>query len=424
MKLRRSLGLFTLTLYGIGIILGAGIYSLIGIGAGLAGNMLWLSFIVAGTIAAFSAMSYAELSSMFSRSAAEYTYSRNAFKKEWLAFLTEWVMLIGSVVSAAVVALAFGGYLSFLSGANPAVLAVFLIAACSAISYLGIRESAIFNDIGSVIEVAGLVIVIVIGFFFNSHPTHFDPFQVPSGGLFSVLAAAGIVYFAYIGFESMVNLSEEVKDSKRVMPKAIIISLVVCTILYILVSFSSLSLLGWQGLAASEAPLSSAVEQAVPGIDVLISFIALFATGGTVLVILIGASRMLYGISNSGSLPSLFSNVGYRRTPHFAILATGMAAAAFAVFGNLKSIAQLTDLGIFIAYLFVNLSLIALRRSSLRRGFRSLTFRSIPVLAVLGAVSSIVMFSTFGSSVWSIELQIILLGIIVFFVYRLRRRQG
>ncbi|MDE1851690.1 MAG: amino acid permease [Candidatus Micrarchaeota archaeon] len=424
MRLRKGLGLFTLTLYGIGIILGAGIYSLIGVGASLAGNMLWLAFVIAGAIAAFSAMSYAELSSMFSRSAAEYTYTRNAFKREWLAFLVEWVMLIGSVVSAAVVALAFGGYLSFLSGANPVVLAIFLIAACSAISYLGIRESAIFNDIGSIIEVAGLVIVIVVGFFFNSHPTHFNPFEMPSTGLEGILAAAGIIYFAYIGFESMVNLSEEVKESKRIMPIAIIISLVVCTLLYILVSVSALSLTSWQGLAASEAPLSAAVDQAFPGIDYIISFIALFATGGTVLVILIGASRMLYGLSNSGSLPSLFSNVGYRRTPHFAILATGMAAAAFAIFGDLKSVAQLTDLSVFIAYLFVNLSLIALRKSDVKRGFRSLTFRSVPVLAVLGAISSIIMFSTFGMRIWSVELQIIVLGVVVFLVYRLRRRQG
>lgn len=424
MRLRKGLGLLTLTLYGIGIILGAGIYSLIGVGAGLAGNMLWLAFVIAGTMAAFSALSYAELSSMFSRSAAEYTYTRNAFRSEWLAFLVEWVMMAGCVVSAAVVALAFGGYLSFLTGANPVALAVFLIAVCSAISYLGIRESAIFNDMGAIVEVAGLVIVVMIGFFFNSHPTNFDPFQLPSGGLFSVLAAAGIVYFAFIGFESMVNLSEEVKDSKRVMPIAIIISLIVCTVLYILVSFSSLSLVGWQQLAMSEAPLSSAVSQSSPALGLLISFIALFSTGGTVLVILIGASRMLYGLSSSGSLPSFFSNVGYRRTPHFAILATGVAAIVFALFGNLKSIAQLTDLGIFIAYMFVNLSLISLRRTNIMRGFRAPSFGSVPILAVLGAVSSIVMFATFGSAIWTLELQIIVLGIVVFLVYRTRRRQG
>src|SRR4030042_1297326 len=164
MKLKKELGLLNTTLYGIGVILGAGVYALIAVGAGLAGNMLWLAFLLSAVIAVFTGMSYAELSGILPKEAAEYNYTRKAFGREWLSFAVGWVLAIGTVIAASTVALAFGGYLSALTGIEPKMAAVSLIGLMTLLNNVGIKESARFNAVATVVEVLGLVIVIAAGF--------------------------------------------------------------------------------------------------------------------------------------------------------------------------------------------------------------------------------------------------------------------
>jgi len=420
-RLKRALGLFEVSIYGIGVILGAGIYALIGKGAASAGNSLWLAFLFGAIIASLTGLSYAELGTIYPKEAAEYVYSRKAFKKPSLSFLIGWLEIAVDVVAASTVALGFGGYFYSLTGINPLIAAMGLVVVLSFINFYGIKESAKFNIIFTLIEVFGLLLIIILGINYFGSVNYFES---PSGftGIFS---ATILVFFAYIGFEEMVNVAEETKKPKRVLPIAIIVSLIVTTIIYILVSLSVVSILPWNLLGASEAPLADVAGKALPGSSLLLSAVALFATGNTVLIMLIVGSRMIYGMAHErGVLPKSFSRIhSKRRTPWIAILTVMILTIGFISFGNIKMVAEITDLGTFLVFLTVNLSLIWLRykKPRLKRVFKvPLSIGKLPIIPLLGILSILFMLMYFGLEIYLVCFAIILSG---FFVYLLLRRK-
>ncbi|MFH0884531.1 MAG: amino acid permease [Candidatus Micrarchaeota archaeon] len=413
MGLKRGLGLFSTTLYGIGVILGAGIYALISIGAGLAGNMLWAAFLISAFIAIFTALSYAELSSMFPSEAAEYNYSRKAFKREWLSFAVGWVLAIGTVIAASTVALGFGGYLHALIGIDIAVAALLLIGAMTVLNYWGIQESANFNNVATSLEMLGLLIVIAAGFLTPSQ-TEVNLLEPPSDGIGGIIAAVSVIFFAFIGFENIANLSEEVKDSRKIVPKALILALAISTVLYMLVAIAAVREVGWFALSESKAPLTLVVSRMLGSYAPLMSYIALFATANTVLMFLIVPSRILYGMSAGGSLPKPFSAVGFRGTPFISVALVGLLAALIASLADIKTVAQLTDLAVFTAYFVVNISLIALAGARIKRGYASPRFAGIPVLAYAGALTALLMLAFFPVHLFALEGAILLCGAVLY----------
>ncbi|MBI2579131.1 MAG: amino acid permease [Candidatus Aenigmarchaeota archaeon] len=418
-KLKRSLGLLELSLYGIGIILGAGIYALIGVGAGIAGNALWISFVVAAMIAAFTGLSYAELSSIYPKEAAEYNYTKNAFNRKYLSFSVGWLMVVASVVAAVTVAFGFAGYFTHMFGGNVTIVAAALVLVLSAINYIGIKESSAFNIVSTIIESAGLLIVIFVGLlFFGSNGVSVDLFETPgSAGIPAILSATALIFFAYLGFEDIVNVSEETKNAKKIVPKALLIAIVVSTVLYILVALSAVNILGWERLAASKAPLTEAVSSVIPNSDFMFSLIALFATANTALILLIVGSRILYGMSSDRSMPEMFSVIGKRGTPYFSVAAVALASMAVTSVGNIKAVASITDITLFIIYFAVNASLIALRykQPNAKRTFRTpLNIGKFPVLAFLGLLSSLFMLFYFEKDLIVIEIALILAGFVLY----------
>lgn len=421
MRLRRELGLLSTTLYGIGVILGAGIYALISVGAGFAGNMLWLSFLISAIMAMFTGLSYAELSSIFPKEAAEYNYTRKAFRRESLSFLIGWVLAIGTVVAASTVALGFGGYFHSITGVEPRMAALGLIVVMSALNYYGIKESARFNNLSTSLEMIGLIIVIAAGFLAGPIAP-VDLMEMPPGGFAGIVSAISIVFFAFIGFENVANISEEVKDSKKTVPRALIIALAISTILYVLVAIAAVSEVGWEALSNSNAPLTLVVSGALGQYSGILSYIALFATANTVLMFLIAPSRILYGMAGGSSLPGQFSKIGSRGTPYLSVALVGLAAAILAFFLDITTVAQLADLAVFIAYLFVNASLIALSGDGLKRGFISPRIAGVPVLAWLGLLSSLFMLFAFSRQLWLAEALIAGSGLLLFFANRISRK--
>ncbi|MFH0737092.1 MAG: amino acid permease [Candidatus Micrarchaeota archaeon] len=420
MRLKRELGLFHTTLYGIGVILGAGIYALIAVGAGLAGNMLWLAFLICAVIAIFTSLSYAELSSMFPKEAAEYNYSRKAFGKEWLSFSVGWVLAIGTVIAAATVALGFGGYFSALTGIDIKVAALGLIGLMTLINYLGIKESAWFNTAATIAEMAGLAIIIIIGFI-APPAVEADLMQMPETGFAGIIAAVSVIFFAYIGFENVANLSEEVKDSRKTVPKALVLALAISTVFYMLVAIAAVRELGWETLSGSKAPLTLVVSRVLGQYAHVLSYIALCATANTVLMFLIVPSRILYGMSRGGSLPGFFGTVGTRGTPYLSVSLVGIIALFMAAVADIKTVAQLADLAVFLAYAIVNLSLIVLADDRIKRGFMSPRVAGIPIFAYLGALSALGMLAFFRAELWLMQALIILSGLAIFY---LNRRAG
>lgn len=391
--LKRELGLLEVTFYGIGVILGAGIYALLGKGAGLSGNALWLSFTIAAIIAAFTGLSYAELSSMYPKTAAEYNYTMHAFKKKRLSVLIGLLLAALGAIGAATVSLGFAGYFTNIFGGSKILIACTLIILLSVINYLGIKESSRYNVIATLIEAGGLLLVIAVWllFFRGSEVNLLETAPMGFGG---VITATALIFFAYIGFENVANMSEEAKNPKQVIPKALVLSIIISTVLYILVSVASVSVLGWENLARSDAPLTDAVSKALPHAGPVMSLIALFATSNTVLIMLIVGSRILYGISNDNSLPKFISKVGSNGTPYNAILIICVAAISALFMGDIEVIAMITNLGTFAVYFFVNMSLIKLRYTEpkLDRSFRApLNIGRFPILAFFGAISCLAM---------------------------------
>ena len=254
-KLKRRISLFALTVYGVGNVLGAGIYALIGEVVGITGNLSWLAFLLASVTGALTGFSYAELSTMFPKSAAEFVYTENAFKIRLLSFLLGWIIIFSGILSAATVALGFAGYLADLIGFSPyfliLIFAVILIVIVSLINFVGIRASTWTNIIFTLIEASGLILIIIIGMPLLGTVNYF---VLPIGGSYgAIFSAVALIFFAYIGFEDIVNVAEEAKKPARNLPRAIIYSIIITTVLYCLTALSVVSILPYNVIASSPA---------------------------------------------------------------------------------------------------------------------------------------------------------------------------
>jgi len=406
-------------MYGIGIILGAGIYALIGKTAGMAGNSMWLSFLIASLVGAFTGLSYAELVSMFPKSAAEYIYVKNSFKNRALAFSVGWIEIAADVISASVVAMGFAGYLFELTGIPMLYGALGLIFVLSLVNFWGIAESTKLNVIFAFIELAGLLLVIL---FAVPHLGSVDYMEMPNG-FSGVLGASALIFFAFIGFEDIANITEETKDPKKIAPKALIFSIVITTLIYILVAISAVSLAPWNTLAESNAPLAYIVSNTMgQNAFLLMSIIALFATANTVLVLLVVGAREVYGMSNDGSLPKFLSRIhNKRRTPWISVFVVMFIAMAFVFLENIEIVASITDFATFVVFFFVNAAAIILRftHADMKRRFRiPLNIGKFPLIPLFGLITIIVLTSHLEPVTIGIGFLLFLTAIPIYYVLR------
>jgi APA family basic amino acid/polyamine antiporter len=254
-KLERSLSLFEVTMMSIGIILGAGIYVIIGEAAGLTGNSLWISFIIAAVVATFTGLSYAELCSRFPHAGAEYVYVQNAFGKK-PAWLVGWLIIVGNIIGGATVALGFSNYFSALFHTPSIPVAIGILFLCGIILVLGIKETASVTILFTLIEAIGLFIIIFIGLQNFGSVNYLQLTR----GLKGIIEGGVLIFFSYLGFQSITRLAEETKQPEESIPKAIIFSIFVTTILYILVAIAAVSVIPAQDLAEEVAPLARIAE--------------------------------------------------------------------------------------------------------------------------------------------------------------------
>jgi len=398
--MRPKIGLFAVTSWGVGIILGAGIYVLVGEAAGVAGNSVWLSFIIGAMVASLTGLSYAELSSVFPKDAAEYVYVKIACGCEILSFMVGWLTILTGIIAASTVALGFAGYLQGLFGFPRVLAALILIAVLSYINFLGIKESTRMNILFTLVEATGLVLLIAIGL---GSLGNVNLLEAPNGSS-GILSAAALIFFAYLGFEDIVNIAEETKKPEKTIPKALILSILITTVLYVLVALISVSLVDWQTLGLSNAPLASAASQVLgENAFTVMSVIALFATSNTVLIMLVVGSRMIYGMAKEGAFPIILSRVDPKKeTPRLAILVTMFVSIIFLFMGDLELVAALTSFGAFITFAFVNISLIYIRyrRAELERPFQApLNIGKFPVTGFLGLLTCLFLVSQFNTTV-------------------------
>jgi APA family basic amino acid/polyamine antiporter len=430
--LRRSVTLVQAVMYGIGLILGAGIYVLVGDVAAIAGNAMWISFLLAAVMASFTGLSYAELSSVFPKSAAEYVYVKAGFGNNFLALFIGCLTIFVAITSAATVAIGFSGYLAVLLPEYPPILyAISLVLALSFLNYYGIRESVWVNSIFTIVEVSGLLIIIAVGLSIGS-VADTNYFEMPSIAYSShaaiistILASTVLVFFAYYGFENISNISEETKNPTRTIPRALVFSILVTTIIYILVAISTVALVGWEELSNSNAPLALAASKALGSNGIIVlTILALFATTNTVLMMLISGSRIIFGIAKyDEAIPTILAEVhSSRKTPWLAtIFIMAFTLATIILYsGKLADVASISVFTILVVFAFVNLSVISLRfkQPRLQRPFMSpFRVKKLPILPVLGLVMTIVIMLQFNPHVISSTLvpliSIIILSLIL-----------
>jgi APA family basic amino acid/polyamine antiporter len=369
--LKRTINPFHATMYGIGLILGAGIFVIIGDAAEIAGNLLWISFIISSFLAICTALSYAELSSIFPKSAAEYIYVKNSFGKLSVSIFVGCLTIFVGIVSASAVAIGFSNYLSvFLPGYPTILFSILVVSILSFINFYGIRESIWFNTIFTLIELSGLLIIIFIGFIFgNFSNVNFLESPISDKMLYNndflssigiIFGASALIFFAYYGFENIPNIAEETKNPSKTISRAILLSIIITTIVYVLVVISSLSLVTWQELSSSNVPLSLVIEKVFENRgNFIISTIALFATTNTVLMMLISSSRIIYGMSKDGALLTSFSKIHKKRnTPWLAIIITALLSITVIIVSsnNISTVSKIAVFGIFTVFAFVNFS--------------------------------------------------------------------
>lgn len=391
-SLKRNLGLLEVTFSGVGTILGAGIYALIGQAASSSGNALWLSFLIASIVASFTALSYAELSSMFPRSGAEYEYVKNAMGEK-IAFVIGWLIIFSGILSAAAVAVGFANYLGVLLNVSQLYTSIALVILLSFILFIGIKESAWVAIVFTALETLGILIIVLVGL---PHLGSVNYLEMSPLGWEGIFSAAALIFFAYLGFEDMVKLSDETREPSKIIPRGLILAVLISTVLYVLAALSSVSVMGWEALSSSQAPFTEIASNSLGANGaLLLSFIALFATSNTVLLSLLTSSRIIYGMASSNSLPAVLGVVHSRtRTPWVSIIVVGLIAIGFLLVGGLNFLASVTTFTLFTSFIFINVSLIILRFTAphLKRPFKvPLNLKSLPLFPILGLISCLIL---------------------------------
>lgn len=375
-SLKRTLSLAQITYYGLGTILGAGIYVLVGKVAGSAGLYAPIAFLVAGLVAAFTAFSYAELSARYPLSGGEAIYVQEGLGLRGLSILVGGLIVLTGIVSCATLTSGFVGYFQLFLPLPRWLIVTGLVFALWALASWGIAESVKAATVVTLIEVGGLLMIIAVsGQALSALPQRLPellpPFEFEAWH--GILLGAFLAFYAFIGFEDMVNVAEEVKAPQRNLPRAILLALGLATVLYLLVALAAVLTLPLDELVQSRAPLAEMYRRATGQEPLLIGLISLFAVTNGALIQIIMGSRVLYGMSRQGWLPRAFGYVSPRtRTPLIATAAMALVVQGLALGVELVALAKATSFIILIVFSLINLSLLRVKlRIPVVEGVRS-----------------------------------------------------
>jgi amino acid transporter len=364
--LRRSLTLTHAVLYGLGVTVGAGIYVLIAAAADRAGMHAPISFLVTAMLIGLTGASLAELGGRMPVAAGEAAYARAAFRSERMATFIGVLVIAMALISASTISVGAAGYIRVFVDAPDAIVITGVVLAMAAIAARGIVESVTFAGLMTVIEIGGLLLVVAAGFLLEpaviTEAREMLPIGLDAAQWSGIFTASLLAVFAFIGFEGIVNIAEEIKAPERTLPRAIFLTLAITTVLYVLVMWIALAAVGTEALAASKAPLALVFERLTGASPRIMSAIAVVATLNGIVVNLIMASRVMYGLSRQGGLPAWIGAIN--AATHTPVRATAMATGIVLFFSLLLPIADLADLSARITlclFAIVNLSLLRIK---------------------------------------------------------------
>lgn len=447
--LKRHLNALNLTLLGVGCVIGAGIFVLTGTAAAThAGPAVALSFIISAFGCLLAGLCYAEFASMIPVSGSAYTYGY-ATMGEFIAWIIGWDLILEYLFGAATVAVGWSGYVTslladmgihipsklaespfafdatgyHLTGAIINFPAVFIIAVMTTLLVVGIKESASFNNIIVLIKV--VVILLFIGFGIShidtANWTPFVPAQTADGhfGWWGVVTAAAVVFFAYVGFDAVSTTSQEAINPKRDVPRGILFSLLICTVLYICVSLVLTGIVNYKELNVP-APIALAIDKAGQSLMWLRPIIKIGAIAGlssVVLVLLLGQTRVFFTMANDGLLWSNFAKTHPRfKTPHVTTIVTGCFAALFAGIFPIGLLGEMVSIGTLLAFVIVSIGIIMLRKSE-PDAYRAFRTPWVPVVPIAGAVVCLVQMISLPVDTWYRLIIWMVIGFFIYFFY-------
>lgn len=397
--LKRRLGLGLLTAYGVGVMVGAGIYVLVGTVVGHAGIWAPLAFVLAGLVALFSALSYAEFATRLPEAAGQAAYIERGFSSRGLGVLAGLAIALTGVVSAAAVLRGGVGYLvTFVDLPEPWLIAGIGLA-LTLVAVVGVLESLALIALLTVVEVSGLLAVAVAGFLAAPGPDWPSLAELPAPPVAGIAAAIALSVFAFIGFEDLTNMAEEAKEPEKVMPKAILLALAITAALYLLVSLAAVRVTAHAELRASEQPVALIWEQATGTSAAYLSAIAVAAALNGVLAQIVMASRILFGLGRrTVALRSLAQSDPRFGTPVRATVLVGAAVLGAALLLPVETLAEATAIILLAVFVMVNAALIRLHRREPAAPFRVPTWVPWAGLLSAGAALAAALFA-----VWSGE---------------------
>ena len=419
--LTRAISRNMLLLFVIGDMLGAGIYALVGQVGGRVGGAIWVSFAVAMALALFTAFAYAELVTKYPQAAGAALYVNKAFHLSFVTFMVAFAVMLSGITSASTLARAFGGdYLEVFVTVPTVAVAFAFIAVVALVNFRGIGESVKLNILFTVIEVAGLLLILVIGIAALADgvgdPSRAFEFKGGESVPLAILGGAGLAFFALIGFEDSVNVAEETQDPERNYPRALFGGLLTAGLIYIAVSMVASMVMPTAKLAESSGPLLEVADQGPLAINPKVfAAVALVAVANTALINMIMASRLVYGMSREGIVPRLLGRVhSERRTPWVAIIFTSLIAVLLISTGDLATLADMTVLLLLLVFTGVNIAVLVLRRDTVEHDH----FHAPTAIPAIGAVVSLALMTTKDPEIFLRAGALLLLGAVLWLVNR------
>jgi len=421
-KLKKELGLFDLVSIGISQIIGAGIFVVSGIATGIAGPSVILSFWIAGLVALLTALTTAELSSIITETGSSYAYTKIAFGR-FLGFLVGWMRYFDNVVSISAVSLGFSAYLisfffPFLSQSFLVILSIALIIVLTIPNILGVKTTSRISSILILIKLSALSFLIFVGIFYiikNFNIKNFIPFF--PNGLSSTLTASSLIFFAFLGFQTIAMASEEAKDPKRNVPLAIILSFLICLLVYVGVAVVSVGSVDWRILGKIDHPLSYVAQKITNNeyASLYVTFGALLATASVALTSIYSSSRTIFALSRDNLLPKIFSRIDKRfGTPTISVIISSLISILLVLSGNINFVVSIVNFGSLFNFIFTNLSLIKLKKEINKKPKFELPFH--PLIPIAGAISCFALIFFLENNAKIIGIIWLLLGVLIYLI--------